>query len=377
MWLPEKNTPFLKQYFYFQGQNVKVKVNGYWRKEKFMITRRQFCQNSLAMMAAAMFSGCLPAPRRESQLRITYPQSNQSFPVVIQHALGSTEIKRQPENIVILGMQTADIAFELGVIPLAMEANFWGGDESGFVVWYKQAVEQSGKKLPELINMYPEPDIEKLTTLKTDLILAPQSGMTASLFAQLSAIAPVVAYPERAWLTRTDELIDICAAALGRQPEVAALKQRIAQQKTQLRQQYPQFSRYKFAYVYAEGGTLSVYREGDTRVDVLSDLGLQLAPFVSQLPMRMGAFTGELGLENADKLNEVDVLITWFSSEQARDAMAQRPLFAQIPAVKRDSYIPLLDRQLASAMSYGTPLALAWGLPRFLPLLNQAIEKVG
>lgn len=341
-----------------------------------MMTRRFFCQSTLALMLHGALSGCQPTQQTQT-FRITHHDDKQPFPVQIQHALGKTTLFRQPERVVILGTQTPDIVFELGVMPVAIEANFWGGNDAGYLAWYQQAIEQSGQKLPELINMYPEPDVEKLSLLKTDLILAPQSGMTASLFAQLSAIAPVVAYPERAWLTRTDELIDICAAALGRQPEVAALKQRIAQQKTQLRQQYPQFSRYKFAYVYAEGGTLSVYREGDTRVDVLSDLGLQLAPFVSQLPMRMGAFTGELGLENADKLNEVDVLITWFSSEQARDAMAQRPLFAQIPAVKRDSYIPLLDRQLASAMSYGTPLALAWGLPRFLPLLNQAIEKVG
>lgn len=345
-----------------------------------MITRRLFCQSSLLALLGAMgLSGCQPTSTRTSRLNIQYERNDAPFPVTIQHALGQTVIRRQPEKVVILGMQTPDIAFELGVIPVAIEANFWGGDGEGFLPWYKQAIEKSGKLLPELINMYPEPDVEKLMALQTDLILAPQSGLTAPLFQQLSAIAPVVAYPERAWLTSIDEMIQISAAALGRQPEAIQLTQKIQQYSQQIKQNYPQFQRYNFAYIYAGGrqGQLSVYQKGDARVEGLVNLGLQLSPVVADLPMRMGAFMSELGLENADKLNEVDIVITWFSSEQERDAMLKRPLYAQIPAIRRGSAILLTDKSLITAMSYGTPLALQWGLPTFLPLLQGAIGKVG
>lgn len=342
-----------------------------------MITRRFFCQSALSLTALAL-AGCLPSTERKSHLNIQYLQENQKFPVQITHALGTTHIPQEPKKVVILGVVTPDIVWELGVVPVAMEANFWGGDSSGFVEWYRQAVESSGQKLPELINMYPEPDIEKLMDLQTDLILAPQSGMTAPLFKQLSAIAPVIAYPERAWLTTVDELIEICAASLGRQEQAIQLKEKMAQQQRDIHQQYPQFQQHTFAYIYAAAkqSLLSIYREGDTRVDALSYLGLQLAPFVRNLPLKMGAFTTNIGLENADQLNDVDIVITWFNTELDRDLMAKNPLFAHISAIQRGSYIPLTDHKLASAMYYGTPLAMAWGLPKFLPLLLEAMERV-
>lgn len=342
-----------------------------------MMTRRFFCQSTLALMLHGALSGCQPTQQTQT-FRITHHDDKQPFPVQIQHALGKTTLFRQPERVVILGTQTPDIVFELGVMPVAIEANFWGGNDAGYLAWYQQAIEQSGQKLPELINMYPEPDVEKLSLLKTDLILAPQSGMTAPLFEQLSAIAPVIPYPQRAWLTPIEDIIDVCAAALGRQPEALKLKAKIAQQYAEIQKKYPQFQQHQFAYIYTNGrqGNLAVFTPTDTRVAVLQQMGLKLAPFVSQLPLKMGAFTSEMGLENADKLDDVDILITWFNTEQERDLMAQQPLFARIPAVKRGAYIALTDRALVTAMSYGTPLALDWALPRFVPLLLRAMERV-
>ncbi|ASK28091.1 iron-siderophore ABC transporter substrate-binding protein [Neisseria chenwenguii] len=343
-----------------------------------MLSRRQFCQTALSA-TALLLSGCLPDGARKSRLHVYHPQSGQAFPVQIRHALGTTAIVRQPQRIIILGVETVDIAYELGVIPLAIESSFWGGDKDGYLEWYRQAVEQSGQKLPEFINMYPEPDVEKLITLRPDVILAPQSGIDAPLYRQLSAIAPVVAYPDRPWLTTIDEIITLTAAALGKPAEAAALRQKIAGHQARIKQKYPQFQRYNFAYIYgnARQSALSVYREGDTRVDAFTDMGFRLAPFVQQLPMRPGSFTSTLGMENADRLNDVDLLITWFNTEQERDQTLNHPIFAGIPAVKRGSYIAFTDKALATAMYQGTPLALNWGLQRFLPMLLDALAKVG
>ncbi len=333
-------------------------------------------QTTLLLLAFFGLQGC--GQTETAKPMIEYARAGQKFPVTIHNAQGSITLQRAPERVVALGTGADDIAVELGVLPVAVEAHPWGGDEQGYLPWFREYLAERGQPLPPVLNMYPELDVEQLVSLQPDLILAPQSGLSDAQYRQLSSFAPVVSYPHRAWLTTTEEQIDLAAAALGKQEAGQALKARRASFFAEFRRHHPELQGLTFAYIYAGGRdvNLSLYLHGDPRVDTLSDLGLRFAPELENIQPKPGSIAGTLGLENVDKLNDVDILVTWFSSEQDRDTAASRPLYRMIPAVRRGSYLPITDKTLAMAMSVGTPLSTRWGTSRFLPMLEQAAQRV-
>ena len=129
-----------------------------------------------------------------------------------------------------------------------------------------------------------------------------------------------------------------------------------------------------FAYVRADlgSGNFAAYVAGDPRVDTISAMGLTLAPSVRQLRASTGHFAHYLGFEHADRLADVDILVSWFYNDAERDRTAAMPLYAAIPAVKRGSYVALSDPSLVMASSSGAPLAVDWMLDRLAPQLAAA-----
>ena len=143
------------------------------------------------------------------------------------------------------------------------------------------------------------------------------------------------------------------------------------------RRRTPSSSGLTFAYVYGgdQPGALSVYLPGDPRVELLTGLGLQLAPSVSTLTSSPGTFVATLGLENADQLNDAQLLFTWFNDADEQAATEAQPLWAQIPAFASGAYVPMLDTQLGMAVSVATPLSVPWALDEYLPLITAGAAK--
>ena len=342
--------------------------------------RRQFCRNlvSLAVLGALthVLSACQPTTERTHL--VEYEKNDHSFPVIIHHALGSSKITKQPKRIICLGAGSEDIVFALGQMPIAIESHIWGGDAKGYLPWFKEAVLNQGEVLPEVIHMYPELDIAKIIRLAPDIIVAPQSGITPEIYRQLSRKIPIIAYPNRPWLTPVHQQIEMIGAALGLAKEAEALKARMAENMRHYREQYPQLSQYTFAYLNAGSrmAYLSAYVAGDPRVDSLIELGLKPAPFMKDLHVKQGAFAATIGLENVDLLKDVDVVISWFNSEAVKESVDQIPLYRAIPAIQNGAYVPLTDQSLVMAMSYGSPLSLPWGIKRFVPRLLSALANV-
>ena len=266
------------------------------------IARRAAAVASVAAVALTL-TACAGAA--ESADEPTASASSDSiFPVSIDSTLGTAEIEKKPERVVTLGWGAADIAFSLGTVPVGIEEDTWGGDADGYQPWFRDAVEDEGAELPETIAMYPELDVDAIIALEPDLVLAPQSGLEQDVFDQLSAFVPVVAYPGEPWQTSLEDQVNIAAEALG-VPEKAdpLLAERQAAIDTAA-EENPELSGLTFAYVYGgdQPGALSVYLPGDPRVELLTGLGLELAPSVSTLSASPGTFVSTLGLENADQL---------------------------------------------------------------------------
>lgn len=334
------------------------------------------CAHGLRRMAGLMLllaalSGC---DRAASS--VTAEEDTPGYPKTVVTALGTATIAEAPRRIVALGAGAEDVVLDLGIVPIAIESHRWGGDAQGYLPWFKQAVLARGAALPVVVEMYPELEIERIINLKPDLIIATQSGLTQELYDRLSWFAPVIAYPHQPWLTTPQQQIDLIARALDRQPQAQQLKAQLHQLMQTTGRTLPGIGNTTFAYI--KGGTggnqsLSVYVKEDPRVDTLVQLGLTLLPAVSELKAPFGGFSASIGMENADLLNQADVLVSWFNSEKERRELEAQPLFRTIPAVKNGGYIPLTDQSLVVAMSYGTPLSVRWGLTQFMPLLREAM----
>src|SRR5690606_31209214 len=129
-----------------------------------------------------------------------------AFPVTIDHAFGETEITEEPERVVTWGWGSADAAIALGVVPVAIPFQEYGGDEQGVLPWIREALEEQGAELPEILPNSEEAPVEAIAAAEPDLVLAAYSGLTEEEYELLSEVAPVVAYPEEAWSTPWREL---------------------------------------------------------------------------------------------------------------------------------------------------------------------------
>jgi iron complex transport system substrate-binding protein len=102
---------------------------------------------------------------------------------VITHAMGTTEIKGTPENVVVLVNGLVDISLALGVKP-AGAVKSWIGDP-----WYEYIKEEM-QGVTEL-GLETQPNLEAIAVLKPDLILGSKMRHE-KIYEQLSTIAPTV-----------------------------------------------------------------------------------------------------------------------------------------------------------------------------------------
>lgn len=304
--------------------------------------------------------------------------SSENFPVTIESALGSATIDQKPERVVTLGWGSSDTVVALGTTPVGVEEVSWGNDEHGNYPWVTEAIEERGDELPHTFTGGQDIDFDAIIALEPDLIVAPLSGITQADFDILNDLAPTVAYPESPWNIPWDQQIEVIGKALGEPDAAQKAIDGIESTLAETAAEHPEFAGKSFAYVYAGGdpGSLSVYAQGDARVDVLSGLGFELAPAVADLPTTAGGFTADIGLEQAKLLDEVDVLFTWYNDEAEQRATESQRLFQQIPSVQRDSVVRNLDRQVGMASSFLTPLSVPWSLDKFLPSIEQAVDKL-
>lgn len=305
----------------------------------------------------------------------TATQAAEFSPVTIQHALGTAEIKEQPERVVTLGQGATETAIVLGHTPVGMESYPWGADESGYLPWIREAVEAKGDKLPQLITGGAELDVEAIAALKPDLILAPWSGITEEQYALLENIAPTVAYPEQPWVITWEQEIEIVAKALGQEGRSQELVDDVNAAFAKYAK--PEYKDFTFAYIYTNGpGTLGVFFEGEQRSTFVSKLGLTADPVIETLRdmEAPGTDSALVGLENADKLKNTDVIFTWYSSPESRKETEGQKLYMEIPAIKRGAVVAAEDQSFVTASSIINPLTVPWAAERYIPLIDAAVK---
>ncbi|MBZ2407359.1 iron-siderophore ABC transporter substrate-binding protein [Streptomyces albidoflavus] len=342
----------------------------------FSRARRKAVAASAAATALVVVLGGCSSSSDEAKPSAS-AKSDGAFPVSIKSKLGTAEIPEEPKKVVTLGQGSAETAIALGTTPVGIESYEWGSDKSGYLPWINEAVKEKGDKLPKQFAGGEDIDFETITELEPDVILAPWSGVTEEQYDILKDIAPTVAYPELPWSTNWDEQIEIIAKALGKSDEGEGLIKDIKKQLADAAATRPQYKDVTFSYIYTDGpGSLGVFLPEEQRVEMLTGLGLTVDPVVKTFKEVEGTDSAIIGLENAEKLKDSDLLFTFYTDKKTRAGIEKQPLYAAMPAVKRGSLVTSEDTSFVTASSIINPLTVPWVIERYLPMIDDAVKTL-
>jgi iron complex transport system substrate-binding protein len=333
--------------------------------------------------AALSLSACATGPASSTTDASASSSSSAQFPVTIEHVFGETTIEKQPTRVATVSWVNDDVAIALGVVPVGVPKNEWGGNDQGSTPWKDAALEELGAgfgsdKAPVQYSEADGINFTEIAKLTPDVILAAYSGLTEEDYKKLSEIAPVVAHPELAYGTSWQDSTSIIGKALGKDAEATKL---IADTETTIKEkvaEHPQIEGKSFIYGNlepAKGDGVNVYTANDNRPRFLSEIGMKLAPVVEDNSKDSKEFFIPWSAEKANEL-ESDVFVTWVPDSSTADAIKADPLLSQIPAIKNGALVADSNNTLTLSISAASPLSLPWSLDTFLPQLATAADAV-
>ena len=333
--------------------------------------------------AALTLSACSTGPASSTSDAGTSGSSSPQFPVTLKHVFGETTIKAQPKRVVTVSWVNDDVALALGVVPVGVPKNEWGGNEQGSTPWKDAALKELGAgfgsdKAPVQFSEADGINFTEIAKLTPDVILAAYSGLTEEDYRKLSEIAPVVAHPELAYGTSWQDSTSIIGKALGKDAEATKL---ISDTEATIKEKvskYPQIAGKSFIYGNLEPASadgVNVYTANDNRPRFLSEIGMKLASVVEDNSKGSKEFFIPWSAEKANELKS-DIFVTWVPDAATAGSIKADPLLGQIPAIQKGALVADSDNTLTLSISASSPLSLPWSLDTFLPQLARAADTV-
>lgn len=328
---------------------------------------------AIAALALLALAGCSTADTDTPATSDT----DGAFPVTIEHAFGETVIPERPERVATWGWSTADAAISLGVIPVAMPFQSYGGDDEGVLPWVREALDAAGAETPIILtNTGEDIPYEEIAAAAPDVILAQYSGITEEQYETLSEIAPTVAYPEAPWTTPWRDTISITGEALGLNDEAAAVLDGIDAEIAAAAAAHPEFAGLTLATAWDVGGVFYVYADEDPRVEFMLDLGFVNAPAVDELDTDESPFYFTLSYERVNELIS-DVLVVYGNSEEEVLSVTEGGYAQSLPAIEQGAVAELVGVEFIAAVSPPSALSLSWGLDEVVAQLAEAVAARG
>lgn len=299
------------------------------------------------------------------------------YPIVIEHALGTTIIEQKPERVATVAWANHEVPLALGVVPVGFAAAGFGDpDGDGLLPWVEARLEELSAEAPVLFDEGDGIDFEAVAASEPDVILAAYSGLSAADYETLSMIAPVVAYPESPWATDWRAMIRVNAAGMGMASEGEALIGRLEAQIGNVVASHPELAGKAAMFItHLDASDLSVvrfYSDNDTRVKFFADLGLTSPQSVREATTA-GQFAGEVSAELIDRFDDVDIFVT-YGDENLRQRLQSDPLAQQMPAIAKGALV-MLGNDAVGTGANPTPLSIPWVLDDYVTLLANAARK--
>lgn len=341
------------------------------------VSRKSFILGTASLSTTTLLAAC---GRSKSASSITSGKT-----ISIKHVYGTTEVPADATKVATVAWANQDVLLALGIMPLGFSKQTWGvTDGSGMLPWTKEKVDEltaNGAAQPKLFDDDGGVKInpQAVNATKPEVILAVYSGMSKEEYETLSKIAPTVAYPKVAWGTPWRETIAINATAVGKKTEGDTLVADLEKQVADAVAKHPQIKGKAAAFCYtAEGDAtkFGYYTTADPRTAFLSDLGMKVPASVEKASKEnTSAFNVDISTENADSLNDFD-LIVMYGTESDLAAMQANSLLSQVRAIKNGAVAFVGNSDPMAASTNPGPLSIPWGIEKYVGLIATAAGKV-
>lgn len=292
-----------------------------------------------------------------------------AFPVSVQTKFGTTTINQRPVRVVAMTWADADFALSLGVVPVGIGRANYAPTE--LQPW---ATERFGGQKPVVFDSRDGAPVERVASLRPDIILATKDFRLDDSYVQLSRVAPVVGYLNGPNNDTWQHSLQSVATALGRADEGKRVVQDTEGWMAAQKVAHPELADKTFAYVIASDSSVlnTVNSTDDVSAGILTALGLRLSPTVLGLPT--GSIPGRAPV-SGENLGVVDAdVLIGAGTQPGLAGLERHPVFVTLPSVRRGAFVPI-DNQVANALAYPTPLSLRWALPRLIPHLSDAAKR--
>lgn len=294
-----------------------------------------------------------------------------TFPVTIKHAYGETTITSKPERIATVSWANHEVPLALGVVPVGMYKVGWGDDDgNGVMPWVEEKLDELGADTPVLFDETDGIDYAAVADTKPDVILASYSGLTQEQYDTLSKIAPVVAYPDVAWGTSVEDMIRMNSKAIGLSTSGEKLIEDLQTQVDDALTANSALQGKKAIFAFFDPADLSkigYYTKLDTRPGFLASIGLPMPKLVED-NADSSEFYLEISAEEADKLDDVDVIVT-YGDDTTLPTLQADPLLSKIPAIAEGRVVVLRDATPLAASANPSPLSIPWGVDDYFAQL--------
>ncbi|MDQ0090923.1 iron complex transport system substrate-binding protein [Paenibacillus anaericanus] len=305
--------------------------------------------------------------------------ANAEYPIVIKHAFGETVIENKPERVATIQWANHDVVLALGVVPVGFSAaNYGVQDDSGLLPWTAEKLKELGATNPNIFQDTDGLDFEAISDSDPDVILAAYSGITQEDYDTLSQIAPVVAYQTTAWSTTWREQVINNATGMGMKAEGEQLikdTEKLIQEKASA---HPDMKGKKVVWANFSAEDMSqlhIYTPADPRGSFLIELGMTYPESVTSQITDPTAFFMNLSAENADILNDADLIIG-YGDESLYQAVKADPVLGKIAAIQRGSVVFIGNGTPLAASGNPNPLSISYTMDEYLALIDGAIDKL-
>lgn len=297
------------------------------------------------------------------------------FPVSLDNSFGTTIVAAQPRRVVSIGYVEQDFLYALGIAPVAVR-NWWG--DHPYATWpWAEAARQAVGAEPAVFNG-DELNLEWVLDQNPDLIVGTFIEMDQAQYDALSRIAPVVALPKGypTWgAPWQDELRAIDLATSGSTEKSDRIVADIEARFARVKADYPQFAGRTATNVYYDDGVFHLYDEEDSASRFLVSLGLSFPPeFRGQGDEESNRIT--VSPENLRTLDLDAVVWPIDAGSDTQKLVEAMPLYRNLRLAREGRSVWLDDGQgtMSGALSFQTPLSIAWLLDKLPPMLAAALD---
>jgi iron complex transport system substrate-binding protein len=281
--------------------------------------------------------------------------------VTVNHLFGETKISAPPKRVVSAGFTEQDDLLAVGVVPIAI-TNWWGDQPFGVWPW---ALPKLGDAKPDVLSLADGIDVDKISALKPDLIVATNAGLDQDTYNKLSQIAPTIAQSgQEAFFEPWKDQAAAISQAVFKFDEMAGLVKGIEDKFTETGKNNPQFAGKKVLLL--EGALVDDSAHVLTpgwRSEFLTQMGLVV-------PDTGGSAITRDNMEAV--LDEADVLIWATESDDQQAALLADPTIAKLRATTSQRNI-FTGKDLAGAIAFSSPLSYPFVADQLPPALAKVL----